>query len=131
MLTLIELQETYKNSGVEVVAVAAHESAASAMRPAAKLDAWLTENFPKLDFRTALDDTGTMNTLWMEASFSVGIPQAFVVDRDGYIAFIGYPDDLHDVLPQILGGTCAPALKRNPPKGSGSPKMSQKRANMR
>ncbi|PII38973.1 hypothetical protein T190_12295 [Sinorhizobium meliloti CCBAU 01290] len=34
----------------------------------------------------------------MEASFSVEIPQALVVDRDGYIAFIGHPNDLHGVL---------------------------------
>ncbi|UIJ92012.1 TlpA family protein disulfide reductase [Sinorhizobium meliloti] len=105
MLTLIELQETYKDSGVEVVAVAAHESAASADEARSKLDAWLNENFPKLNFRVAFDDTGAMNTLWMQPSFSVGIPKVFVIDRDGHIAFVGRPDKLHDVLPQILDGT--------------------------
>jgi len=105
MLNLIELQEAHKDSGVEVVAVAAHESAASADEAQAYLDAWLAEQFRKLNFRVAFDDTGTMNTLWMEASFSLGIPKAFVIDRDGYIAFIGHPDDLHDVLPQVLDGT--------------------------
>nr|WP_280641013.1 redoxin domain-containing protein [Sinorhizobium meliloti] len=104
MLKLIELQETYKDSGVEVVAVAAHESAASAGAARAHLDAWLAQ-FKKLNFRVGLDDTGTMDTLWMEPSFSVEIPQAFVIDRDGYLAFIGHPDDLHDVLPQVLDGT--------------------------
>lgn len=61
----------------------------------------------------------------MEASFSVEIPQALVVDRDGYIAFIGHPNDLHGVL--CLTAPGAPALKRKPPKGSGSPKMNQTR----
>ncbi|RVI01420.1 TlpA family protein disulfide reductase, partial [Sinorhizobium meliloti] len=104
MLNLIELQETYKDSGVEVVAAAAHESAASAGEAQAHLDAWLAQ-FKKLNFRVGLDDTGTMDTLWMEPSFSVEIPQAFVIDRDGYIAFVGRPDKLHDVLPQVLDGT--------------------------
>ncbi|AEH79197.1 alkyl hydroperoxide reductase/ Thiol specific antioxidant/ Mal allergen [Sinorhizobium meliloti SM11] len=105
MLNLIELQETYKDSGVEVVAVAADERAASADEARTKLDAWLTENFPKLNFRVGLDDTGAMDTLWMKPSFSIGIPRVFVIDRDGSIAFIGHPDKLHDVLPQLLDGT--------------------------
>ncbi|WP_322884011.1 TlpA disulfide reductase family protein [Sinorhizobium medicae] len=104
MRGLIELQETYKDRGLEVVAVAAHESAASADEARAQLHAWLAQ-FKKLNFRVAFDDTGAMDTLWMEPSFSVEIPQAFVVDRDGYIAFIGNPYKLHDVLPQVLDGT--------------------------
>ncbi|MCM5689109.1 TlpA family protein disulfide reductase [Sinorhizobium meliloti] len=104
MRGLIELQETYKDRGVEIVAVAAHESAASADEARAQLRAWLAQ-FKKLNFRVAFDDTGAMDTLWMEPSFSVEIPQAFVVDRDGYIAFIGHPRDLHEVLPKILDGT--------------------------
>ncbi|RVP08811.1 TlpA family protein disulfide reductase [Sinorhizobium meliloti] len=104
MLNLIQLQETYKDRGVEVVAVAAHESAASADEARSKLEAWLAQ-FPELNFRVAFDDTGAMITLWMQPSFSVGIPQAFVIDRDGHIAFVGRPDKLHDVLSQILAGT--------------------------
>ncbi|MDX0967977.1 TlpA disulfide reductase family protein [Sinorhizobium medicae] len=104
MLNLIQLQETYKDRGLEVVAVAAHERAASADESRSKLDGWLTK-FPNLNFPVGLDDTGAMDTLWMEPSFSIGIPQAFVIDRDGYIAFIGDPDKLHDVLPQVLDGT--------------------------
>ncbi|MDX0617524.1 redoxin family protein [Sinorhizobium medicae] len=103
MLKLIELQETYKDRGVEVVAVVAHEGAASADEARAYLEAWSAQ-FPELNFRVAFD-TGAMDTLWMEPSFSVEIPQAFVIDRDGYIAFIGNPYKLHDVLPQVLGGT--------------------------
>ncbi|WKL41942.1 hypothetical protein Q1M64_21795 [Sinorhizobium meliloti] len=28
-----------------------------------------------------------------------------MIDRDGYIAFIGHPRKLHGVLPQVLDGT--------------------------
>ncbi|MQX76658.1 TlpA disulfide reductase family protein [Sinorhizobium medicae] len=104
MRKLIELQETYKDRGVEVVAVAAHEMAASADEARSTLVAWLAQ-FPELNFPVGIDDTGAMDTLWMEPSFSIVIPRVFVIDRDGYIAFIGHPDKLHDVLPQVLDGT--------------------------
>ncbi|MDE3854389.1 TlpA family protein disulfide reductase [Sinorhizobium meliloti] len=104
MRNLIQLQETYKDRGVEVVAVAAHETAASAVEARSTLVAWLAQ-FPELNFPVGIDDTGAMDTLWMEPSFSIEIPRAFVIDRDGYIAFVGNPDKLHDVLPQVLDGT--------------------------
>lgn len=46
-----------------------------------------------------------MKKLWMEASFSFGIPSSFVVDRDSHIAFIGHPAGLDSVLPQVLDGS--------------------------
>ncbi|RVQ46851.1 TlpA family protein disulfide reductase [Sinorhizobium meliloti] len=105
MPDLMQLQDKYRDSGVEVVAVAADEEAATADEAQAYLDAWLTEKFPKLNFRVGLDCTGEMNKLWMEASFSSGIPSSFVVDRDSHIAFIGHPTELDDVLPKVLDGS--------------------------
>ncbi|MDW9776438.1 redoxin family protein [Sinorhizobium meliloti] len=105
MPDLIQLQEEYKDSGLEVVAVAADEDAPTADEVQAYLDAWLTEKFPKLNFRIGIDCTGEMNKLWREASFSFGIPSSFVVDRDGRIAFIGHPAELDDVLPKVLDGS--------------------------
>ncbi|WP_028055423.1 TlpA disulfide reductase family protein [Sinorhizobium medicae] len=105
MPNLIQLQEEYEDSGLEVVAVAADEEAETADDVQAYLDAWLTEKFPKLNFRIGIDCTGEMNKLWMEPSFSSGIPSSFVVDRDGRIAFIGHPTDLVSVLPKALDGS--------------------------
>lgn len=102
---LVQLQEQYKDSGLEVVGVAAHEHAPTADEARTKLDAWLTEKCSNLNYRIAFDSTGEMNKLWMEPSFSVGIPTSFVVDRDGHIAFIGHPMSLYDVLPQVLDGS--------------------------
>ncbi|RVJ65993.1 TlpA disulfide reductase family protein [Sinorhizobium meliloti] len=104
MRDLIELQEAYKDRGVEVLAVAAHEGAASADEARSNLVAWLAK-FPNLNFPVGFDDTGAMDTLWMKPSFSIVIPRVFVIDRDGSIAFIGKPGKLHDVLPQLLDGT--------------------------
>ncbi|RWM51761.1 MAG: TlpA family protein disulfide reductase [Mesorhizobium sp.] len=102
---LVELKEKYEDRGFEVVGVAASEQAPTAAEARTKLDAWLTERFPNLNYRIAFDYTGEMNRLWMEVSSSLEIPTSFVVDRDGHIAFIGHPSQLDDVLPKVLNGS--------------------------
>lgn len=105
MLQLMRLQEKYRDSGLEVVGVAANEDAPTAVEARTKLDAWLTEKCSHLSYRIAFDHTGEMNKLWMKPSFSAGIPTSYVVDRDGQIAFIGHPSQLDEVLPEVLNGS--------------------------
>ncbi|WP_292577738.1 TlpA disulfide reductase family protein [Mesorhizobium sp.] len=102
---LMQLQEKYRESGVEIVGVAASERAPTADEARSTLDAWLTEKFPNLNYRIAFDSTGEMDKLWLEPSFSFWIPTSFVVDRDGCIAFIGEPTELDEVLPKVLNGS--------------------------
>ncbi|MET4117927.1 thiol-disulfide isomerase/thioredoxin [Bradyrhizobium sp. JR1.5] len=103
---LIKLQAKYKDEGLEVVGVAAREIAPTPDEARTKLDAWLTEKVPNLNYRIGFDSTGEMNKLWMDASSSVGIPTSFVVDRDGHIAAIGHPAiDIDAALPKIIDGT--------------------------
>ncbi|MET2832823.1 TlpA disulfide reductase family protein [Mesorhizobium shangrilense] len=102
---LVQLQDKYKDSGLEVIGVAADEQAPTADEARTKLDAWLSEKYSNLNYRIAFDHTGEMNKLWKEPSFSVGIPASFVVDRDGHIAFIGHPMQLDEVLPKVLAGS--------------------------
>ncbi|WP_439360254.1 TlpA disulfide reductase family protein [Bradyrhizobium sp. DASA03007] len=102
---LVELQEKYKDSGLELLGVAACEQAPTADEARTRLDAWLTDKFSNLNYRIGFDSTGEMIKLWMDSSFSVGIPTSFVVDRDGHIAFIGHPMQLDDVLPKLLNGS--------------------------
>ncbi|MER8746528.1 TlpA family protein disulfide reductase, partial [Mesorhizobium sp. M1004] len=90
MLHLVQLQETYNDSGLEVVGIAADEDAPTAVQARTRLEAWLTEKCSDLNYRIAFDFTGEMNKLWMKPSFSAGLPTSFVVDRDGHIAFIGH-----------------------------------------
>ncbi len=101
----MQLQETYKDSGLEIVGVAASEHAPTAEEARTEVEAWLADKFPNLNYRIAFDHTGEMNELWMTASLSFGIPTAFVVDRDGHIAFIGHAGQLDDVLPKVLNGS--------------------------
>lgn len=105
MLNLIQLQEKYRDRGLEVVGVAANERAGTADEARAHLGPWLTENVSKLNFRVGIDCTGEMDKHWMEASLSTRLPTSFVVDRDSRIAFIGHPTELDDVLPKVLDGS--------------------------
>lgn len=105
MLELMQLQEKYKDSGLEVVGIAADGDAPTAVEARTKLDAWLAEKCPDLNYRIAFDYTGEMKKLWREPSFCVGIATSFVVDRGGCIAFIGHPSQLGEVLPKVLNGS--------------------------
>ena len=63
-----------------------------------------------MTYRVALDDKsqdkdGAMANNWMKAAGQNGIPTAFIVDRQGKIAWIGHPMTLDEsVLEQILAG---------------------------
>ncbi|MBY3068682.1 TlpA family protein disulfide reductase, partial [Rhizobium laguerreae] len=49
--------------------------------------------------------SGEMDEDWLKASLSFAVPRAFVVDRDGRIAFIGDLVKLEDVLPKVIDGS--------------------------
>jgi len=64
----------------------------------------------QMDYRVATDDLsgspeGKMATTWMNAAGQNGIPTAFLVDKDGKIAWIGSPFLLEPYLQQLLAGT--------------------------
>ncbi|TIW63521.1 MAG: TlpA family protein disulfide reductase, partial [Mesorhizobium sp.] len=58
---LIELQEKYKDSGFEIIGVAACEQAATADEARTNVDPWLTDKFPNLNYRIGFDYIGEMN----------------------------------------------------------------------
>jgi thiol-disulfide isomerase/thioredoxin len=65
----------------------------------------------KMTYRVALDDkssntNGAMSVNWMQAAGQHGIPTAFIVDKQGTIAWIGHPMGMkEEVLDQVLAGT--------------------------
>src|SRR5581483_10972957 len=57
----------------------------------------------KMTYRVALDDRskdeqGVMATTWMKAAGQEGIPTAFVVNKQGRLAWIGFPLELNAKL---------------------------------
>ncbi|WP_348649599.1 MULTISPECIES: TlpA disulfide reductase family protein [Rhizobium] len=100
-----QLQEEYSDMGVELIGVAANEEAATADEARAQVDAWVTKWLPNTNIRIAFDHSGEMAKHWLEASLTFHVPQAFIVDRDGSIAFIEDSNSLEDVLPKVIDGS--------------------------
>jgi thiol-disulfide isomerase/thioredoxin len=62
----------------------------------------------QMDFAVAADDSNAMVTAWINAAADQGngIPRSFVVDADGRLAWIGYPQGgLEDVLTSVVHRT--------------------------
>jgi thiol-disulfide isomerase/thioredoxin len=76
----------------------------------AKVRSFVDEMGEKMAYNVAMDGPeGTMAKTWMIAAAQPGIPTAFVVGKDGNIAWIGHPMvGLDKVLDQILAGTFDP-----------------------
>ncbi|MEX2697610.1 peroxiredoxin family protein [Rhizobium mongolense] len=100
-----QLQEEFSDMGVEVIGVAANEEAATADEARAQVDAWVTKWLPNTNIRIAFDHSGEMAKHWLDASLTFHVPQAFIVDRDGSIAFIEDSNSLEDVLPKVIDGS--------------------------
>ncbi len=58
--------------------------------------------------RVAANPKGEMWRSWCEPVCLEGIPQAFIVGKDGKIAWIGHPANLAEPLGQIVAGTFDP-----------------------
>lgn len=77
------------------------------------VDPFVKEMGKKMTYRVALDlvpegekAKGRMAETWMEAAGQNGIPSAFLVNKQGQIAWIGHPMQLKEsVLEQVLDGT--------------------------
>jgi len=101
---LNELHNKFKDKGLVVIGQDVWEQKQEAVVPFVK------KMGDKMTYRVALDsvegdDKGAMASAWMEAAGQGGIPTAFVVDKQGKIAWIGHPMKLKEpLLEQILQG---------------------------
>jgi thiol-disulfide isomerase/thioredoxin len=69
---------------------------------------FVTKMGDKMDYNVALDESaGTMGKTWMEAAKQDGIPTAFIIDKQGQVAWIGHPMDeaFPKVIDQVYAGT--------------------------
>lgn len=101
---LTELQKKYKD--VTFIGVSVFEQSQTGVEPFVK------SMGDKMDYRVALDSIpegkngqgGVMATTWMEAAEQPGIPTAFVVDKEGKLAWIGHPMAMEEPLKKIVAG---------------------------
>jgi len=104
---LNELHNKFKDKGLVVIGQDCWEQDTSLVGP------FIKKMGEKMTYRVALDmvpdgekSKGKMAETWMEAAGQNGIPSAFVVSKEGIIAWIGHPMTLKEsVLEQVLDGT--------------------------
>ena len=102
---LNEIHEKFKDKGLIVIGQDCYEKDESQVSPFVK------KMGQKMTYRVALDNKsgnsqGAMATNWMEAAGQNGIPTAFVVNKQGRIAWIGHPMELKEsLLEQVLAGS--------------------------
>jgi len=67
-----------------------------------------------MSYAVGVDDNKRTNQAWMKAAGRNGIPAAFLVSRDGKIAWVGHPADpaMLEVIPKLLAGKYDPVLER-------------------
>ncbi|MBY5591788.1 TlpA family protein disulfide reductase [Rhizobium leguminosarum] len=98
---LAKLYQKFSDTGVEFIGIAASEQAATADEARAQVDATITKSLPNTNIRIGFDHSGEMEEDWLKASRSP-VPNTFIVDRDGSIAFIGDLVMIKDVLPKVI-----------------------------
>jgi len=102
---LNEIANKYKDKGLVVIGQDCWENEDSQVAPFVK------SMGDKMTYRVALDDKtgggrGRMAERWMTAAAQNGIPTAFLVDKNGFIAWIGHPLALEEkVIDEVLAGT--------------------------
>lgn len=102
---LNELAKKFADQGVIVIGQNVSEQNDAAV------EKFVKKMGEKMQYRVALDDKskdeeGAMNQTWMDAAGASGIPTAFVVDKEGRLAWIGHPmQGLDKVLAGLVAGT--------------------------
>jgi thiol-disulfide isomerase/thioredoxin len=70
-----------------------------------RIQAFVDSMGNRMNYSVATEDSNAMETTWMRASGSEGIPKSFVVDREGRLAWIGHPMDLPEVLAKVMSNS--------------------------
>lgn len=102
---LNELHNKFKDKGLVVIGQDCWERDESLVEP------FIKKMGDKMTYRVALDDKstnekGNMAETWMTAAEQNGIPAAFLVGKDGKIAWIGHPMSLkEETIEEVLAGT--------------------------
>lgn len=118
---LDELHEEFKDKGVVFIGQNVWEQDTAKVKP------FVAKMGEKMSYRVALDDVsaekkGFMAVNWMQAAKQNGIPAAFVVAKDGNIAWIGHPATLKKEMIQLaLDGKPLTAAV----KGEAKPEMDE------
>jgi thiol-disulfide isomerase/thioredoxin len=103
-----DLSKKYKDQGLTVIGVDILEN------DPPKVEAFLEKMKADMTYTVARDllaaddeggRSGFMLNNWMQPAGLRGIPSAFVIDREGRIAWVGHPMEMDEPLAQVMAGT--------------------------
>jgi thiol-disulfide isomerase/thioredoxin len=99
---LSELAEKYKGK----VTILGVDQFNKEIVPLKKVKSFVDSMGSRMNYRVATEDSNFMQTGWITAvgDTNVGIPNSFVVNEEGRLAWIGHPKDLAKVLHKIVRG---------------------------
>lgn len=97
---LSALQREYASQGLRVVSV----SSAAADNSLQEVEALVKAKGEILAYDVAWDQGRNSRSAWMDAAGRGGLPCAFVIDRQGRIAYIGHPMFLDEPVGQLVAG---------------------------
>ncbi len=93
---LSSLQRTYRDEGLVVLGISDEDE--SVVKP------YMAEYGADMAYAVALDPEGKTQKKYLEGYGITGIPWAFLIDRDGKVAWVGHPmaDELEVELKALL-----------------------------
>jgi len=102
---LSELQK--KHPDITFIGVSVFEQSQDGVKP------FVDEMGDKMAYRVAMDSVpkdaagndGAMAKSWMQAASQDGIPAAFIINKEGKIAWIGHPGSMDEPLEKIASGS--------------------------
>jgi thiol-disulfide isomerase/thioredoxin len=134
---LTKLQKTFKDKGVTVLGIASSERGPESNQ-LPTLERFVKGKGDEMNYTVAYDSNRSMSRDWMEPAGQNGIPCAFVVGKDGKVAWIGHPMmGLDEAVKKAVGnsakadlGTAMITLVSQPEKaGSDADKAQPDKAN--
>ena len=97
---LSEIAQKYKNEAT-VMGISVMERANTDRAAIEKFVAGMGD---KMAYHVGIEEGRTITKSWLNAYGERGIPCAFIIDRDGQVAWIGHPRQLDQFLPLVISG---------------------------
>ena len=97
---LSSLQQEYKDKGVTIIGVTSKDPNNSLEQ----VNAMVKDFGDRMNYHVAFDEGRKTNDAYMKAAKQNGIPTAFIVDREGKLAWIGHPMAMDKVLGAVVAG---------------------------
>ena len=99
IINIPHLTDLQKEYGDKVVFIGISKEEAEKVKP------FVEKQGDKMDYTVALDKEGKCHEYYMKAYGQKSIPCAFIIDKEGSVAWVGHPMKIDEPLKQIVEGT--------------------------